>query len=228
MPNEFTSAGRAFGYRAQRIMRISNNLASLLNKLVASNEFNDFLLVWEFGTNTTLCHFVDSFLRYLVDILSEILKSRPDALKSSEKVDIEDVLRCSSMEDVIHFLAERKVNALSYKSVAEVLDYFTKNLGLAVLTNTQERDNLILAVEVRNLFTHNDGVINERFRNKAPGGPYPLKHRLSNSGAWVRLGVSFAYLVFDIDVAAATKFNLPTSIAPTDWNKSFDIGPQNV
>ena len=75
---------------------------------------------------------IDAFQRYLTKMLSRIYTERPETLKSSEKVEIQDVLRFKNMKDFVSYIVEKRVHELSYKGMQEILEFLEKKHGLKI------------------------------------------------------------------------------------------------
>ncbi len=109
-----------------------------------------------------LIRHIDNFLNYLSELLSEIFTQRPDTLSSSEQVEVSEVLRHDTIEDLVKALAERKVEKLSYNSFSELSEFFQKRFKIE-LFEEDLHPLIIEAIEIRNLATHNRCIINNRF-----------------------------------------------------------------
>lgn len=109
-----------------------------------------------------LNRYVDNYLMYLSELLFEIFTQRPETLRSSEQVTVEFVLNQGSIEELVRSLAERKVLSLSYSSFADLSNYFLKHFGLMLFEGAQYQ-LVKLAIEVRNICTHNRGRVSKIF-----------------------------------------------------------------
>ena len=105
---------------------------------------------------------IENYLNYLSSLLFEIFTQRPETLRSSEKVEVSFVLGCTSINDIIRALAERKVEGLSYESVAELSTFFHDRFNLD-LFSTLEIDIVVEAIETRNISVHNRCIVNGRY-----------------------------------------------------------------
>jgi hypothetical protein len=114
------------------------------------------------------CRFVDRYLQYISDVLAGLFTLRPEMLKSNDKVEVEFILEHRSMEELVQSLIERKVMTLSYKGMREVSAYFTDRLKIPLFDSKEQLEVGVLAVEMRNLFTHNQGVVNRVFQERVP------------------------------------------------------------
>jgi len=105
---------------------------------------------------------VDNYLNYFAELLTNVFVARPETLRSSEKIDMEDVLRHSSMEEFVRFAAERKVEQLAYLAYSDLLDYFRKRFRI-ILARSGDVSIIVEAIEIRNISTHNRCIINARY-----------------------------------------------------------------
>lgn len=157
---------------------------------------------------------VDQFLTYVARLLASVYRTKPEMLRSSEQVRIDDVLRFSSMEDLIEFLAEEQVNRLAYKSLADLAKYLEERLGFAMFGSDEERMRAIRIVELRNLIVHNGRVANRIYLSRvASAAP--------NVGTKVPIGVDTLHeLIFLVSVGermddlAGTKFGIARKARP--------------
>ena len=65
-----------------------------------------------------LCRFVDSFLKYLIDLLALVFKNKPETMKSGQQETLEFILQFSTMEELIAAIAEKRVEEVSFYSMA--------------------------------------------------------------------------------------------------------------
>jgi hypothetical protein len=113
----------------------------------------------------TVSRHVDNYLAYLTELIALILRSRPETLRSSKTVLIEDVLIFNSIEDFILDQVELEVSALAHKGYLEIKKYFEK-FGLKLTKEGPEEKFLIGAIEDRNLFTHRRGIIDKKYKDR--------------------------------------------------------------
>ncbi|WP_406367241.1 hypothetical protein [Streptomyces sp. NBC_01546] len=106
---------------------------------------------------------VDNFLSYVADILTEIMIARPEVLKSQEQVSMKEVLEHDSLEEFTRWAAERHVGQLSFKGLAEISEYISKRLGLALHVSPSDQALLVKSVAIRNLVVHRRSVVDLRF-----------------------------------------------------------------
>jgi hypothetical protein len=115
---------------------------------------------------TLLARHVDNLLAYFSSLLFEIFTRRPETLRSGDTVEVASVLRHSSIDALVHSLAERKVDKLTRESVEELWTFFESRLGLQLGSKDMRRIVGIL-VELRNMIVHHRCVVNQRFKERA-------------------------------------------------------------
>ncbi|MGO9096220.1 MAG: hypothetical protein ACLQGV_13475 [Bryobacteraceae bacterium] len=160
----------------------------------------------------TFCRGVDSFLVYISDLLSTIFRTRPEILKSKETVTLDFLIEHLAAEDLILALVEKKVNALAYLGMKDVAEFFQKKLALPLFTDSADLVKATIYVDIRNLITHNRGVVNRLFKQRQPAVPAELGTSIefeSDSQAGEMLGF-LVHCARDLDTRAASKFSLPT------------------
>lgn len=109
---------------------------------------------------------VDNFLSYLSEIIQVAIKKQPKILMSEETIKVEDVLRFSRYSDLVSYLVEKKINDLSYSSIRDVEQFMKKRTGIAMFESDEDRTLLVLGIELRNIYTHNRGVVSETTMRK--------------------------------------------------------------
>lgn len=109
-----------------------------------------------------LVRHIENYLNYLSSLLYEIFVSRPETLKSSDKVEVAKILDHESIESFVRSLAERKVESLSYSSFRNVTMFFQDRFGLS-LADDSEMNTLNEFIEIRNISVHNRCIVNQRF-----------------------------------------------------------------
>lgn len=124
----------------------------------------------QFFLETMLISHVNNYLNYLSSLLLEIFTQRQETLKSSEKIDIETVLNCESIGDVVKLFAEKKVEELSFASINELYDFFKLRFKLELFSDNLKQ-KVIEAVETRNISVHNRCTINRRYIKKTGSDP---------------------------------------------------------
>ena len=116
----------------------------------------------------TFSRVVDNFLSYISGLLFEIFVQKPETLRTKEKIDVTIALDFTEKEQLIHYLAEQKVNELAYKGITELSEYLDSTLGFPLVENKAELSEINRIVQIRNLIIHNRGIVNKRAADKCP------------------------------------------------------------
>lgn len=124
---------------------------------------------------------VDNFLSYLSEIIQGAIRRQPKILMSEETVKVEDILRFSRYSDLVSYLVDKKINELSYSSISDVEKFVRKRTGISMFETDEERTLLIFSIELRNIYTHNRGLVSEITLRKMSG----LNHNWNlTKGKW--------------------------------------------
>jgi hypothetical protein len=105
----------------------------------------------------------NGYLCYLSEIIQEVMRRRPEVLRSSATIPLSDVLSFARYTDLISFLVDRQINEIAYGGLLDIDKYVSGRLGLDLFENSEVRDLLIILIESRNIYTHNRGIVNELF-----------------------------------------------------------------
>lgn len=147
----------AYGDRPKDLLRLEN---------VQKNPQPNFQKLQSFGnyqSEIMVTRSVDNFLWFVSAILQECMIKRPEILRSREQVRTDDILKFSKRADLIQFLVDRKVNELSYGGLRRVEEFLDQSLGITLFDSEDERTLVTIAVELRNIYIHNRGIVNELF-----------------------------------------------------------------
>ena len=106
---------------------------------------------------------IDNFETYIVSIIREILKKKPQILRTREQnLTVEYVLQFESIQELTNEIIEGKVNSLSYEGFSALQEWCTKKqLPLAVPTDIRETIEELIAT--RNTIVHNRGRIDDKY-----------------------------------------------------------------
>jgi hypothetical protein len=154
---------------------------------------------------------VDNFLTYVSELLALVFRMRPETLRSGEMVQLNEVLRHDSINELVNALADRRVSRLAYLGMRELSDDLAGKLDLRLFEGDADLERAVEVIEIRNLIAHNRGVVNETFLRRLPRSD-------ARDGDLVALEVDrvmselkfLTERVFDIDQRAVSKFGLPT------------------
>lgn len=106
---------------------------------------------------------VNNFDTYIVSILREVLRKRPEILRTREQnVTVEYVLEFQSIQELTNDLIEGKVNSLSYEGFKALQTWCDKrDIPLAVPEGMS--DTIVELIATRNSIVHNRGLIDDKY-----------------------------------------------------------------
>jgi len=135
-------------------------IARFLQHLSFRQESESFQQLW---LRLMLCSAVDNFQTYLSEMLEAIFIARPETLKSSDKVEVQEVLQYASIEEFIEASAEHKVQSLTSRGFTKLCDYFADRLGVRPVLADDALVGTAEAIALRNLFVHHRGRVTRQF-----------------------------------------------------------------
>lgn len=170
-----------------------------------------------------ICRAVDNYLCYISDLLSIIFRTKPETLRSNEKVSLKFILQHTSMDELIYELIDRRVNQLSYQGMRDLDDDLSKKLGFQLFADSESREQVVRIIESRNLIVHGRGIVNQIFLDRVRDFQTPV-------GQKIPLDVNTTFRdvkllqehVSDTDLKAIKKFHLPTIEILPDSSSSPD------
>ncbi len=157
------------------------------------------------------CRGVNSFLTYLADLMTLVYEKYPKKLPSNKQTTYRFCIEHHMAGDLISALAEETVMELAHKNLDSLAKYFKKNLDLVLFTNDTHSANAALCVDIRNIVTHNRGVVNRFFIQRNPRFAVDLGKRVV-LGEQDREGMlgTLGYGARQLDLRAIKKFGLET------------------
>lgn len=157
-----------------------------------------------------LCRGVDNFLTYISQLLALIFISKPETLRSSDKVRVDYVLQHPNMEELIKDLVERRVNDLSYQGMHKLNKHLAEEIGLQLIPDGPKLNKIVRLIECRNIIVHNRGIVNKLFLSRVLNSKEKLGDSLDlDSPNFFMDQMFLAEQVENIDSLAAKKFSLP-------------------
>jgi hypothetical protein len=139
----------------------------------------------------SLVSVVETFLSQLLHLF---FQKHPTALNAKEKqFTFEELSNFSSINDARDFLVSWKIENLLRGSYEDWVDYFKSQFKLELCGFTKHHDDLVENFQRRNLFVHNDGVVNKIYLSKV------AKALIKPELLGKKLGVSRGYLIATID-----------------------------
>lgn len=100
----------------------------------------------------------------LSDIVSEIIKTKPEILNSSERtIEYAELYAFDSLEDVKRHFSEKFVESLIRRSRSDQFSWFAQTLKIPMTKDLKSWPEFIEINERRNLLTHTDGVVSSAY-----------------------------------------------------------------
>lgn len=154
---------------------------------------------------------VDNFQKYLVDLIREVLRSKPSMLSSRQQsLTLEELLKYERIEDLVQDIIERKVNALSYEGFA-ALETWCSERGIQINVPASQRADVVELIATRNIIAHNRGLIDERYTRTVRSPKFAVGECRSLEVDEFFDGFSLLNsIVIKTDKAAREKFELAT------------------
>jgi hypothetical protein len=179
---------------------------------------NDERLHSRFQTLTVLA--VNNYLNYVSDLIGLVYRTRPETLISEERVSVSEVLKHESLAEFTEWLAEDRVNRLSFKGFAEIEAFIHKRLGIEMVADAADRQALVGSIALRNLLVHRRGIVDHRYvelleRSGLDSTEVVVGSRVSTSGHLPAMESAIAS-VRHLEVRAVDKFDLPTAAVDSD------------
>ncbi len=152
----------------------------------------------------SLVSMAETFLSQLLHLFFE---KHPSALNVKDKqFSFEELSNFSSLDDARAYLVSWRIENLLRGSYEDWIDYFRTQMKLELAVTTKHYDQLVENFQRRNLFVHNDGVVNKIYLSKihkSLAKPELLNKRLSVSKEYLfaaidRFEASFLQLAFEL------------------------------
>lgn len=157
------------------------------------------------------CRGVNSFLTYLADLMTLIYEKYPKKLPSNKQTTYGFCVEHHMAGDLISALAEETVIGLTHQSFDALAKYFKKNLDLVLFKEDAASAKAALSVDIRNIITHNRGIVNRFFIQRNPGFAEDLGKRVVLSKDESReMLADLGYCARQLDFRAIKKFGLET------------------
>ena len=105
----------------------------------------------------------NAFLLYYSEIIQAAILKRPETLKSKQTIRWDELLGFTRFDDVVRYLIDKKINDLSYAGLGQMEDFMFERLGIDGSITDEQRSLAAIFVEIRNIYTHNRGIVNGVF-----------------------------------------------------------------
>lgn len=120
----------------------------------------------------------DTFETFMSDLLYQIYLAQPNALKSEAPVTVKEVLDCADMQEFISWYAKEKLKKLQRGSVKGFIADNGAIKALRVFDNTRIKE-IEKILQIRHLFTHQNGIVDERFQQHFPAARVHDEYRMT-------------------------------------------------
>ena len=112
---------------------------------------------------------IDDMLTYIAQLLGLLFSTRPETLaQSNAEFKLRDVLKYGDMREFLEYAIETEVRRLSYQGMRDLYRDIKSKLGFRLFEDDIDLNLAVKAVAIRNLHTHNNGVIDARFAFELP------------------------------------------------------------
>lgn len=152
--------------------------------------------------------FVDNFETYLSDLLFEICLAKPQTLRSKETVEIEDILKCSDIQEFIVFWAKKKIDKLQKGSVKGFIED-TKQIRELKVIDKENQNKIEKILQIRHLYSHRNGIIDDKFRKHFLSAIIGDEHQMTIDEI-LNVIEYLSVIVNQIDKEAILKYKLST------------------
>jgi hypothetical protein len=154
---------------------------------------------------------VDNFFSFLSDIIKVCIKSKPELLVSKETISLEEVLKFQNYDDLVSYIVDKKINDLSYGGIKKLEEFLSSRTAIALWQSEEQKALLSISIELRNVHTHNRGIINELTlkRLKDVNNPFRLqsgRHFHANFDNLVLMANNMFDIAMRVDNEAVSKF----------------------
>jgi len=200
-----TNAKRKLLEHYQSILKIIDDLGSILYPMspgIQTNNQEGKILI-----RILFSSLADNFETYLSDLLYEIFLAKPETLKSEKNVTIKEVLDCSDIQEFVHYWANKQIGKLQKGSVKGFIDE-NKQIKQLNAISTVEQTEIEKILQIRHLYSHRNGVIDEKFLQFF-SGQFELnsEHKMSINEMIDKL-VFLSKVIHQVDMSAINKYGL--------------------
>lgn len=148
----------------------------------------------------------DNFETYLSDLLYEIYLAKPETLKSEATISVREVLECGDMQEFISIYAKKKLSKLQRGSVQSFIADNRQISGLGVFNDASEEE-VERILQIRHLYSHRNGIIDEKFQGYFPNAKLNEEHRITLD-EFLEKFEYLAHIINALDQVALTKYQL--------------------
>lgn len=154
----------------------------------------------------------NSLLCYFSEIVQSAMEKRPELLKSGQQVQLDEIFSFNNRRELISYLIDKQVNSLSYGGILQIEEYLKNRLGIDVFAGEDQRNLIKIMIEVRNIQSHNRGIVNRIFLSRIKnhmGFNFELGNLFHlDLDEFIRLSSNSMDVVINIDEKVAEKFGI--------------------
>lgn len=194
----------------------------------AVKKLNEFSIL---NSKNLTVNVVDSFLWFISATIQSAMKKRPEMAKSGESVKVEEIFEFANRKDLINYLIDKKVNSLSYGGMLKIEKFILDTMGVEVFEDQSSRELMKIFVEIRNIQTHNRGIVNHLFLSRT------TQHEKFGFSEGKRAQLDFDELVTFTRVCVEAAINLDENLCSkfgierrrySTWLKKPGVGPAPI
>jgi hypothetical protein len=167
-----------------------------------------------------LARLVDNFQCFIVAIIREVLNVQPRVLVNAQpSLSLEYVFQFQNLDELRSDVVESKVNDLSYQGFLKLKQWCVeRNIPIIVELDSEQR--LIELISIRNIISHNRGIIDKKYLRTVLGSKFELGQRREITvDELFEAEALLNRVVAETDVAIQAKFGLPSISISTGTNK---------
>jgi len=124
----------------------------------------------------------------LSDILHCYYDSYLEALNEDMVLPLGELRKCTDINEAIHMLMDQKIETVLFKNLSRQILFFENELKINTARAIISWDMINEAYQRRNIFAHNNGIVNARYLRSVAGLPAVKGIKLGE-----RLGVNWDY-----------------------------------
>lgn len=111
-----------------------------------------------------LCEIVNNFNCYLAEIIAELFKVNPHFFKlRKHQIRVSEIADYNSKDEIFEHIVWNLVEKLTREKLDNIKEFF-KELGIESNFDDTHYKNVKRGIEIRNLFVHNRGIVNQHFK----------------------------------------------------------------
>ncbi len=145
--------------------------------------------VMPFLREMCLIYLISNFEEFLKNVLSVVFTSKPEALKSTKQISVEEVINSGTMPELLEKIIEHEVNDILDEGIDKYEKFLEDRFGVPLSTDsdwTKFKEKFYR----RNLLVHNNGIVNKKYISLS-----------KYSGSEKQLTIDNDYLVESLDLS---------------------------